>query len=95
MPIFEGSFRSRAIKDFYYTDSTKKIPVHNIGKLRNILDYINAIDTLPPRSMLYRTHEHKGAGKGTWSFDLEGSKRVLCEFDAEGDPINIRIEDPH
>jgi len=40
-------------------------------------------------------HEHKGGGKGTWSFDITGNMRVLCEFDEDTDPINIRIEDPH
>lgn len=45
--------------------------------------------------MLYRAHEHTGKGRGTWSFDITGNMRVLCEFDEDMDPINIRIEDPH
>lgn len=95
MPIFEGSFQSRVLKDFYYEGRTKKIPVKNIEKLRDILSYIDTIDKLPPTPMLFRAHEHKGRGKGTWSFDISGNMRVLCEFDADMDPINIRIEDPH
>lgn len=95
MPIFEGSFASKALKDFYYKGSLKKLPVKNADKLKHILDYLDTIDRLPPSPMLFRVHEHKGKGKGTWSFDINGNMRVLCEFDEDMDPINIRIEDPH
>ena len=95
MAIFEGSFKSKAIRDFYYKGTTKKLPVTNAEKLQDILDYIDSIDHLPPSPLLFRAHEHKGRGVGTWSFDITGNKRVLCEFDKDMDPINIRIEDPH
>jgi len=95
MPIFEGSFKSKAAKKFYYDGITKDLPVENTEKLKNILDYLDTIDRLPPSPMLYRAHEHTGKGKGTWSFDITGNMRVLCEFDKDMDPINIRIEDPH
>ena len=95
MPIFEGSFRSKEIKNFYYKGTARGLSVKNIEKLKNILDYLNNIDRLPPSPMLFRAHEHIGRGKGTWSFDITGNMRVLCEFDEDIDPINIRIEDPH
>ncbi len=95
MPIFEGSFKDKALKSFYYKGKKGKLPVENTEKLQDILDYIDTITELPPDSMLYRVHEHKGSGKGTWSFDITGNMRVLCEFDEDMDPINIRIEDPH
>jgi hypothetical protein len=44
MPIFEGSFSSRALKDFYYTGTLKKLPVKNAEKLKHILDYLDTID---------------------------------------------------
>lgn len=93
--IFEGSFKSRVIRDFYFEGKTRGLPVENTDKLQDILDYIDSIDVLPPSPMLFRAHEHKGRGKGTWSFDITGNMRVLCEFDADIDPINIRIDDPH
>jgi plasmid maintenance system killer protein len=93
--IFEGSFKSKAIKNFYYNGTTKGLPVKNTDKLQDILDYIDTISTLPPSPMLFRVHEHKGKGLGTWSFDITGNMRVLCEFDEDMDAINIRIEDPH
>jgi len=95
MPIFEESFKNKVLKDFYYKGNINKLPVKNIDKLKDILDFIDTIKKLPPSPMLYRAHEHKGAGKGTWSFDLTGNMRVLCEFDEDIDPINIRIDDPH
>ena len=95
MPIFDGSFKSKDLKKFYYDDVKKGLLVKNIEKLRNILDYIDTIDKLPPSPMLFRAHEHKGSGSGTWSFDITGNMRVLCEFDGDLDPINLRIEDPH
>ncbi len=95
MAIFEGSFKSKALRDFYFKGTTKGLPVQNTEKLQDILDYIDAIDSLPPSPMLFRAHEHKGQGEGTWSFDITGNMRVLCEFDEDIDPINIRIEDPH
>lgn len=95
MSIFEGSFKSKALKAFYYEGITRKLPVKNTAKLQDILDYIDTIDHLPPSPLLYRAHEHKGSGSGTWSFDITGNMRVLCEFDEDGDAINIRIEDPH
>lgn len=95
MPIFEGSFSSKELKDFYYKGTKKKLPVKNTDKLKHILDYLDTIDKLPPSPVLFRVHEHKGRGKGTWSFDISGNMRVLCEFDGDMDPINIRIEDPH
>lgn len=95
MPIFEGSFDSKALRDFYYEGAINKIPIKNISKLKNILDYLNTIDKLPPSPMLFRAHEHKGKGKGTWSFDISSNRRVLCEFDEDLDSIHIRIEGPH
>lgn len=95
MPIFEGSFKNKAIRNFYYKGTTRGLSVQNMDKLKNILDYIDAIDRLPPSPMLFRAHEHTGQGKGTWSFDITGNMRVLCEFDQDIDPVNIRIEDPH
>ncbi|MFV2057854.1 MAG: hypothetical protein ACC707_15415 [Thiohalomonadales bacterium] len=95
MSIFEGSFKDKAIRKFYYKGVKGKLPVENTDKLQDILDYIDTIQALPPSPMLYRAHKHKGAGKGTWSFDITGNMRVLCEFDKDIDPINIRIEDPH
>jgi plasmid maintenance system killer protein len=83
------------LRDFYYNGSRRGLSVRNIEKLRNILDYIDGITQLPPSPMLYRAHEHKGRGAGTWSFDVTGNMRVLCEFDADGDPVNLRLEDPH
>jgi hypothetical protein len=32
-------------------------------------------------------HEHNGKGKGTWSFDINGNMRVLCEFDEDMYPM--------
>ena len=95
MAIFEASFKDKAIKGFYYTGTTRGLKVKNTDKLQDILDYIDTIESLPPSSLLYRAHEHTGKGKGTWSFDITGNMRVLCEFDEDIDPINIRIEDPH
>lgn len=95
MSIFEGSFKSKSIKDFYYKGTTKGLSVQNTDKLQDILDYLNTIDTLPPSPKLFRAHEHKGKKVATWSFDITGNMRVLCEFDGDIDPINIRIEDPH
>jgi len=93
--IFEGSFKYEVIREFYYKGTTKKLPVENTNKLQDILDFIDTIDSLPPNPLLFRAHEHKGKGVGTWSFDITGNMRVLCEFDEDIDPINIRIEDPH
>ncbi len=95
MSIFEGSFKDKVLREFYYKGTAGKLSVKNINKLQEILDYINTIDRIPPSPMLYRAHEHKGQGKGTWSFDITGNMRVLCEFDDDIDAINIRIEDPH
>jgi len=97
MPIFIGSFKSKAVREFYYKGLTKKLPVENTEKLQDILDYIDKVDSLPPSPLLFRAHKHKGTGRDeeTWSFDITGNMRVLCEFDEDIDPINIRIEDPH
>ena len=95
MAIFEGSFKAKALKVFYYKGMTHKLPVSNTVKLQDILDYIDTIDRLPPSPLLFRAHEHKGRGAGTWSFDITGNLRVLCEFDEDGDAVNLRIEDPH
>jgi len=95
MAIFNGSFKSKAIRDFYYKGITKRLPVENTDKLLDILDFIDTINSLPPGPLLFRAHEHKGKGAGTWSFDITGNMRVLCEFDEDIDPINIRIKDPH
>jgi len=95
MPIFEGSFRDKSLRNFYYQGIVRGLSVKNTAKLQHILDYIDTIDRLPPSPMLFRVHEHGGEGKGTWSFDITGNMRVLCEFDKDLDPIHIRIEDPH
>jgi len=95
MAIYDGSFKSKAVHDFFYYGKIKKLPIENTAKLQCILDFINTIDKLPPSLLLFRAHEHKGKGAGTWSFDITGNMRVLCEFDEDMDAINIRIIDPH
>lgn len=65
MAIFEGSFKSKSIKKFYYKGTTKGLNVKNTAKLQDILNYINSIEGLPPENKLFRAHEHKGQGKET------------------------------
>ncbi len=95
MAIFEASFKDKALKRFYYKGNARGLKVQNIDKLQVILDFIDTIESLPPSPLLFRAHEHTGQGKGTWSFDITSNMRVLCEFDEDIDPVNIRIEDPH
>ncbi len=58
MPIFQGSFKDKAVKKFYFKGIKEKLPVENTDKLQDILDYIDGITELPPSLMLYRAHEH-------------------------------------
>ena len=97
MPIFEGSFEDKALERFWEAPKVKHVKglkVENINRLKEILDYINTIDKLPPSPRMYRAHVWQGKSQ-TWSFDITGNMRVLCEFDEDIDPINIRIDDPH
>lgn len=84
----------RQLRSFTITVQ-QRVAGKNIHKLGHILDYIDSVDELPPSHLLFRAHEYKGKGKGTWSFDITGNMRVLCEFDEDIDAINIRIDDLH
>ena len=62
-----------------YGNLAKKIK-QRITQLRSA-DNLKVIESLPA----LRLHEHKGAGKGTWSIDIQKNWRIL--FVINQDPI--------
>lgn len=91
-----GSFRSKALQDFYERDRSNGLPADQVKRLRRIFTAIRAAADLESLEALpgWRLHELKGDLAGTWSISVTGNWRLT--FRVEGGLLaDVDLEDYH
>ncbi|HAT50350.1 MAG: type II toxin-antitoxin system RelE/ParE family toxin [Nitrospirae bacterium] len=88
------TFKHKGLKALYENDSKKGVTPHISGKLKYILDLLNAAAVVD--DMNYpgaRLHPWKG-GNGVWSVDVSGNWRIIFQF-SNGKAYDVDLIDPH
>lgn len=89
------TFAHKGLADFFYDGSIRGISARHAKRLRIILDFLDAADTVGtmnfPGSGL---HPLKGERKGFWAVKVSGNWRVVFRF-ANGDAFAVDYLDYH
>jgi toxin HigB-1 len=89
------NFQHKGLRQFFAKGSTRGISVQMAGKIRRVLDSIDAAegssDLMIPG---YGTHQLKGDRKGTWAITITGNWRITFKF-VGVDAVDVNLEDYH
>lgn len=90
------SIRHKGLRRFFETGNAKGL-VGDAGRLRKMLAYIDAADSLdelmlPPN---FGLHELVGTRKGEWSMTVTRNWRLTFRLNSEGALIDMDLEDYH
>ena len=91
------SIRHKALRRFAETGSSKDLPAGSVDRLRNMLAYINAIETaeelrVPPN---FGAPQLTGDRKGEWSLTVTKNWRMTFRINAAGAVEDMDLEDYH
>ena len=91
------SIRHKALRRFAESGSPKGLPAGSVDRLRNMLAYIDAIDTaeelrVPPN---FGAHQLTGDRKGEWSLFVTKNWRMTFRVNAAGAVEDLDLEDYH
>ena len=91
------SIRNKALRRFAESGSTKGLPSGSIDRLRNMLAYIEAIETaeelrVPPN---IGAHQLKGDRRGEWSLTVTKNWRMTFRVNEAGAIEDMDLEDYH
>jgi len=90
------SIRHKGLKRFFETGVAKGL-VGDVGRLRNMLAYIDAAQgieelAVPPN---FGLHELTGDRKGTWAMTVTRNWRLTFRINTDGALIDLNLEDYH
>jgi toxin HigB-1 len=91
------SIRNKALRRFAESGSTKGLPSGSIDRLRNMLAYIEAIETaeelrVPPN---FGAHQLTGDRRGEWSLTVTKNWRMTFRVNEAGAIEDMDLEDYH
>jgi toxin HigB-1 len=91
------SIRHKALRRFAETGLAKGLPSGSVDRLRNMLAYIDAIETagelrVPPN---FGAHQLTGDRKGEWALTVTKNWRMTFRINAAGDVADMDLEDYH
>lgn len=91
------SIRHKALRSFAETGRSKGLPGNLVGRLRNMLAYLAAIESveelkLPPN---YGAHELTGDRAGVWSLTVTKNWRMTFRINASLVIEDMDLEDYH
>ena len=91
------TIRHKALRRFAETGSSKGLPAGSVERLRNMLAYIDAIETaeelrVPPN---FGAHQLTGDRKGEWSLTVTKNWRMTFRVSATGVVDDMDLEDYH
>jgi toxin HigB-1 len=91
------SIRHKALRAFAETGRSKGLPSQAVERLRNMLAFVAAADTvaelaLPPN---FGAHELKGDRAGTWSLTVTRNWRLTFRVEGERQVADLDLEDYH
>ena len=89
------SFKHKGLEKFFYNGTIKGIQAKHTAKLSDILDLLDAADTIQvmnfPGSRLHKLRPKK---EKTWAVNVSGNWRITFEF-IHGDAYNVDYTDYH
>lgn len=91
------SIRHKALRNFAETGKARGLPGNLVGRLRNMLAYLAAIQTMeelkaPPN---YGAHELTGDRAGEWSLTVTKNWRMTFRINAVFAIEDMNLEDYH
>ena len=91
------SIRHKALRRFAETGLAKGLPSGSVDRLRNMLAYIDAIDTveelkMPPN---FGAHRLTGDRKGEWALTVTRNWRMTFRVNDGGSIEDMDLEDYH
>ena len=91
------SIRHKALRNFAETGKAKGLPGNLVGRLRNMLAWLSAIETaaelqVPPN---YGAHQLKGDRGGIWSLTVTKNWRMTFRLNDTLAIEDIDLEDYH
>ena len=91
------SIRHKALRRFAETGSTKGLPSGSIDRLRNMLAYIDTIESaeelrVPPN---FGAHQLTGDRKSEWSLTVTRNWRMTFRVNEAGAIEDMDLEDYH
>lgn len=92
-----ASIRHKALRNFAETGKSKGLPGNLVGRLRNMLAYLSAIENIdelkgPPN---YGAHELTGDRADVWSLTVTKNWRMTFRIDAAQAIEDMDLEDYH
>lgn len=89
------TFKHKGLEKFFYDGTTKGIQVKHAEKIADILDLLDAADTIQvmnfPGSRLHRLHPKKD---NIWAVNVSGNWRITFNF-ISGDAYMVDYIDYH
>ena len=89
------TFKHKGLEKFFYDGTTKGIQVKHVEKIADILDLLDAADTIQvmnfPGSRLHRLHPKK---ENIWAVNVSGNWRITFNF-ISGDAYMVDYVDYH
>jgi proteic killer suppression protein len=91
------SIRNKALRNFAETGKTKGLPGDLVGRIRNMLGYLAAIETeaelrIPPN---FGAHRLAGDRAGVWSLSLTRNWRMTFSINDDVAIVDMDLEDYH
>ncbi|MEX2166989.1 MAG: type II toxin-antitoxin system RelE/ParE family toxin [Methyloceanibacter sp.] len=90
-----ASFRSRALKRYWESSETRRLPPASVDRIRLILDRLNA--AVEPSDLDLPGlgfHALKGSRKGEFAVFVTRNWRITFGWQ-DGDAVNVDLEDYH
>lgn len=91
------SIRHKSLRNFVETGRPKGLHANLVGRLRNMIAYLVAIEAveelhIPPN---WGAHELTGDRAGTWSLTVSKNWRMTFRLNEEGAIADLDLEDYH
>lgn len=92
-----SSIRHKALRSFAETGRARGLPGNLVGRLRNMLAWLNAIEVAdelkaPPN---FGAHQLTGDRDGLWSLTVTKNWRMTFRIDAAAQIEDLDLEDYH
>jgi toxin HigB-1 len=90
------SFAHKGLQRLYQENGAKGVPPDSADKLRKMLAYLDAIESVEELRALtaWKPHTLTGDRKGTWSLSVTGNRRLTFRADGR-ELLDMNLEDYH
>jgi toxin HigB-1 len=88
----------KALKKLFAQGDAKGVPANAVSKLKNMLGFLQDMETLEELEALpmWKVHQMEGDRKGTWSLSVTRNWRLTFRYDPEENEIyDLNFEDYH